>query len=756
MAQRVNSYDEALKTLFGGAPSHPLVAVHEETIFEQIEEAPAPEVVVRGSGLKQGNNLLLRPAKNGEWAPAGRPVDLQGRVIEGGMFYCGRVLPRQYGGGNENCLINPDLKIAAQGDPDARLDYWPNYAQLTPSSRRVYLDWLAGPRDDPGTNIGYVFLYFYGLERRLLLDEPDAEKVIIVAEVRRLLGVYGANHSFHRYATALLEAVAVRSGELDVGPSIGLPSELDLSSSLGEIPLALRIALGIRARDGQKIDADLLLAFVMAHPETRVRTPARRALPELRQLFDAAVQKAFPNGANFPRAGRARRLELRYRAASGTFEAPILSKELGLPDVSGLAEPITTARRLLDACTEQLDAFSREIGRAKGLRPTLAAVSRLPVELRIGAAEALSGAPMANLRELVEQAAPVDPETFARRLALPESVRADTTQLREWARMLSAFGYGITADPHFTLRRRKESAAFVVFALVEPVDALDPPTEAFRSAQAGVALGVAAALSDGKLDASERDTLAHLTEASPGLRDDERRRLRAEIVAQAADPFSLGELRSRLKQTPPDIRRKLADDVIRVANADGKVEPSEVAFIEKMFRQLDLDTSDLYSRLNATAATPDRAGTGSEQIPAEGDNVAQSVMLGGLDLARLAAIRAETAGAASMLSAIFADDEPEVSAPPVAAGAPRATETKADNGLDQRHHSLLLTLADREKWPRQDFERLVRSVDLMPGAVINNLNDWALDRHDDLLLEGDDPIVVNLHILPAEAQQVSA
>ena len=44
----------------------------------------------------------------------------------------------------------------------------------------------------------------------------------------------------------------------------------------------------------------------------------------------------------------------------------------------------------------------------------------------------------------------------------------------------------------------------------------------------------------------------------------------------------------------------------------------------------------------------------------------------------------------------------------------------------------------------------------MPGAVINTLNDWALDRHDDLLLEGDDPIVVNLHIVFAEAQRVSA
>ena len=134
--------------------------------------------------------------------------------------------------------------------------------------------------------------------------------------------------------------------------------------------------------------------------------------------------------------------------------------------------------------------------------------------------------------------------------------------------------------------------------------------------------------------------------------------------------------------------------MIGVANADGKIAPSEVAFIEKMFRHLELDASDIYSRLNATASS---AETGSQQIRAERDSArAGRCAPGGLDLARLAAIRAETAGAASVLSAIFADDKPEVSASSIVANAPPPSETKADTGLDQRHQLFLLTFAEHE------------------------------------------------------------
>jgi hypothetical protein len=50
------------------------------------------------------------------------------------------------------------------------MGYWPLYSGIDPASRAAYLHWLTGGRKAPEAYIGYVFLFFYGIERRVLVD----------------------------------------------------------------------------------------------------------------------------------------------------------------------------------------------------------------------------------------------------------------------------------------------------------------------------------------------------------------------------------------------------------------------------------------------------------------------------------------------------------------------------------------------------------------------------------------------------------
>ncbi|MDR1658434.1 MAG: TerB N-terminal domain-containing protein [Deltaproteobacteria bacterium] len=64
-----------------------------------------------------------------------------------------------------------------------------------------YLKWLATGRSDPKANIKYVYLFFYGLERRLFFDSQKhpvskEERLAINSEIRRLLSIYGDDSSF--------------------------------------------------------------------------------------------------------------------------------------------------------------------------------------------------------------------------------------------------------------------------------------------------------------------------------------------------------------------------------------------------------------------------------------------------------------------------------------------------------------------------------------------------------------------------------
>ena len=98
------------------------------------------------------------------------------------------------------------------------MGYWPSYSTIAPACRAAYLQWLADGRHAPDAYIGYVFLYFYGLERRLLVDSQRsaaarAERETLVAEVGRLLRIYGTNGSFRGYAEGLLAFVTPDDAE---------------------------------------------------------------------------------------------------------------------------------------------------------------------------------------------------------------------------------------------------------------------------------------------------------------------------------------------------------------------------------------------------------------------------------------------------------------------------------------------------------------------------------------------------------------
>ncbi|MFC5946294.1 TerB N-terminal domain-containing protein, partial [Micromonospora harpali] len=128
-------------------------------------------------------------------------MTIAGYNIVGGLLYVGTHLAAPSDYMVDPALINPALPIdLRRPDWDGRgLDYWPSYSDIPPQSRAAYLAWLADGRRFPQAPIGYVFLYSYGLERRVLSDlqrDPSmaaSDLPIIHQEVRRLLAVYGGH-----------------------------------------------------------------------------------------------------------------------------------------------------------------------------------------------------------------------------------------------------------------------------------------------------------------------------------------------------------------------------------------------------------------------------------------------------------------------------------------------------------------------------------------------------------------------------------
>ena len=255
------------------------------------------------------------------WIPAGQSVYAGGQAIPGGLIYAGSGLAAEKGGMPEPSLIDPRLPVELRM-PDytgAKMDYWPSYSRIPPDCRAAYLLWLLDGRRAPGAYIGYIFLYFYGLERRLLVDSQQspaarAEHPALVREVERLLRIYGGNGSFSGYAGNLLRFLSLAGG-----PRRYL-SAPPVQDDGWELPFELRLGLGQLAADGRPVPVAWALAWVRLHPAAWLRTPASRCPEEFDELFSRRYREQFGDGMILEPGGQL--LKSGYRPASPGITEP--------------------------------------------------------------------------------------------------------------------------------------------------------------------------------------------------------------------------------------------------------------------------------------------------------------------------------------------------------------------------------------------------------------------------------------------------
>jgi hypothetical protein len=76
-------------------------------------------------------------------------------------------------------------------------------------------------------------------------------------------------------------------------------------------------------------------------------------------------------------------------------------------------------------------------------------------------------------------------------------------------------------------------------------------------------------------------------------------------------------------------------------------------------------------------------------------------------------------------------------------GASEARKTQNVFGLDDRHSDFLTRILAKENWSRADLAALAAKCQVLFEGALDTLNDLALERYGDPLLEGEDPIYLN-------------
>jgi hypothetical protein len=294
------------------------------------------------------------------WVPPNKDVTVKGVLIQGGMIYVGTQLASVRGHGPEPALIDPAQPVEqSAANCHARFtSYWPGYDTITPEARASYLRWLATGKCDPEADLGYVFLYFYGLERRALWDaindpQTNAELPLIEQEVRRLLHLYGNKGSFCAYASSFLDYLSTQNGEQRTVDDLTVPPAIFRKKP----SLDLRVGLGLHSRAGRPLSAAWAIAWYLSAPNLPRRPVVARCPDLFASLFKTEYEKQFSAGLKLP--VNKTRIRVTHRAASASFAGERFTAGLDLPDVSVLSGPLRKLQEVGDRCSSLLLPYCR-------------------------------------------------------------------------------------------------------------------------------------------------------------------------------------------------------------------------------------------------------------------------------------------------------------------------------------------------------------------------------------------------------------
>ncbi|EJM56215.1 tellurite resistance TerB family protein [Pseudomonas sp. GM48] len=720
-------------------------SMHEVSLSNMSEETSEFYTVQLGSPPSPSFKIpdASRQKSDTRWVPAGESVTVAGFSIPGGMLYVGSALGRY--DAQEPSLLNPKLRIAkSYVDIEERLmSYWPSFHSISPEARRGYLQWLEGGRRDPLADTGYVFLFFYGLERRALVDagsDPQvrAETHLIVKEVQRLLSIYGENRSFRGYAEGFLNYLSNQT----LDPSLYLGPPPDAVAYSYEMPHPLRIGLGQHAANKRPLDAAWALAWALADPNISKRTPVTRCKDVFAALFKLKYASTHPAGLML--AQNKTKLKASYRPASAVLMAPSLNVG-DLPDVMATSGTRKSLQSLVELCTTELEPYSRYLGRNPESAEALEGLLQLPVTLW----------PATARTELDELQSKIGDDlivmSFGELAGRFKSAGAlSRDKVLALARALESLHIGMEPDVLAGSRTPRAEDRIALF-VTQPEDGSLRASAAYNAASVTLDLASSVASADGDTSNEEVTLLAQHIDSWSHLSVAHRKRLKAHLQIQIQQPPALASLKKKLDPLTVEAKRTIASFLAHLAQADGIVSPAEVKLLERVYKALQLDSQLLYSDLHgaasgasippvksATSSTPSEPGTQSATVAKQGFV---------LDHERIAELQRETAEVSALLAKVFTDDQVEEPEQAVEA-VESATETSADvAGLDLEHSAFLRLLISRTEWSRSELEAAASDMELMLDGALEQINDMAFERFDMPVTEGDDPIEINTDIL---------
>jgi uncharacterized tellurite resistance protein B-like protein len=735
----------AAKFIFAGhnKPPHHLPGAVPRSRTLSAASVPSISVTISHLRKPQGAALLSGNSAKPVWNPPKSVVHIAGLRIDSGLIY---TFEGRHAICEEPSAIGMSLPVADEAEHPANdLGYYADYSYITPAQRRTYLEWLAKGRtdEDPGCRaLGYLFLFFYGLERRAFVDKDSQHEVL--EATMTLLRTYAPaqkSRSLRSYFLQLAHFVA-----WEQGPGLYRSTWPELIALEEDRPREenLKFALANLFQMGEPLDWTMAIRVALVSEECRKSKVVTRVREQFWELFRKRFEERYPGGIELL-AAKQPSIE-RYRTASAGLYYVRESATVSLPNVLGVHSQFSVIHEIWNSCIDDLSGYSRAVAGDRDDRQMKTWLA-LPEELRNPEAHPLRlkfEALLANSpRE--ENLVFVQARSLSALLGLSLKAKLSIAQSRQVCEVVESLGYRVALDVRYTGIAYRSDQELALYQSDEA------PATCFTGLLNLLFLTIVVAAADGFIEDEEiarfnalvdpevpsSSTWLHLRAAEESLKRDG-------TVAVAA-------LVQVAKKVPIDKQAFLFKTLLNIAAADGEIGLDELKALRRIARALSMKDDLVEELLREDAAFSEVTVERENPKPSAGEKIPPRPVAPSpfsLDHDRIKALTAETHEVISLLSSVMDENPLPTSVSPTPSATPSPSLPEWAGELDIRFHGAFMEMIQHETMTGEAFDALATKHHLMPDDLLNGVNFWSDEALGDFLLERDESVRIYLSLLP--------
>ena len=648
-----------------------------------------------------------RPAAPGEWIGAEpRPVSIGGREYSLSLVFLGSA-----GGDPASPSIDPGLPVAdrAAAAPEVPA-FLATYEEFDPATRRAFLEWIDGGRDDPAVPLPFLLHLIRCLEVAMLEQGRGELATAATAEVERLLQLHGDDPDFRGSAEALLHAARL----LDPDRPVPLISANGRGNPSDQMPFAERLYLGQALKGSSCLEADPALLFLLQRPRTWLDTHVVLSFPLVYHHWTENYSHRFNGGVELQPTST---LSLSYQCLDGETEFELSSS---LPDPASAPVP-PELQRFFDECCAEADALrdlpiAQQNAIIKGVKSSPGLRGAQPAwSVRPDFEERISGR-LAGRELLLLRASDLLSDLFEDAELSPNK-QLPAAACRRMCRALGDIGVGFEPDDRYGLPMRIRPDRQLALFLEESLP-FQEPSDAFHLAQAAMVLSAIGTRAFAGLEPLRADRIEPRLPYRVRFSERELRRLEASflVMSEAGKPRELlASWPRRMKRLQRLKHIELGFGIAFHAQAGNPLVKRFATAVSKALHNDDRRVDGFLREVKAQAdgnSDPARLCSGNI-IPSAGSRV--------------------VAGSV---------DAPPDRPAPVAAAKPEI------DGLSPVLADILRALVQRPR-SRTELNDIARRGRMQLAGALEELNEWSLARLDAHVTRGHQPVRVNPELFDA-------